>query len=104
MTKEQIIEKMLHKASITTSIVYLIGALGMLQSIFIAIWYSWSIAWKVGLTGFVLVLVSSLAYKFYKDVVKKVVEDNMKDNPADKKFAEKLKQLLKEQELKSKSE
>jgi len=73
--------------------------LSFIISPFLAIWYSWDIAWKTGLTGFIGTIVIYGMYNIAKKAVEEAVEETMerlKEEKPKSKFQERLAKLAEE--------
>jgi ABC-type bacteriocin/lantibiotic exporter with double-glycine peptidase domain len=101
MTKEEIVSEVGRPILRPLSIAHGISLLLMVISPFIWIWHSWSLAWKVGLTGILGTIIILAIYKIAKKTVVDAVEQAMKDmkeSSPKSKFVERIEKLQKERE------
>jgi uncharacterized BrkB/YihY/UPF0761 family membrane protein len=66
------LEKRKRKIILIIGKILLLGFMSFLISPVLWIWYGWSIAWKVGLTGLLIWLIFTFIYKFIKDTLKEL--------------------------------
>ncbi len=78
--------------------------LSVVSSPFVWIWYSWEMAWKIGLTGIIGMIFTIIIYKIVKLIVSQSVEENLKKLKEEKPrstFQERLEQMVKERQTKN---
>ncbi len=74
MTKEKLIQKVGRPILLPLSILHTIMFLLLIASVFICIWYSWDLGWRLGLTALFVGLMTTWAYKLVKEAIGEVVD------------------------------
>lgn len=100
MTEEQLIQEIGKPILRPLGFLQLIALSALFSSPFIWIWYSWDLAWKVGLTGFLTALLIGWFGKFCKKTILeniKQAEKELERKSPKSRFQERLKKLLEEQ-------
>lgn len=55
-------------------ILNILAIFGFIASIFVWIWVSWTLAWKLGLTCIIIAIISSSLYKYIRRIIKTSVQ------------------------------
>lgn len=96
MTKEEIVSEVGKPVLRPLGFLQGMFLLALMGSPFVLIWISWSIAWKVGLTGVLGILIISPIYDFAKRRIGEYVEEamnNLKEGKHKSKFNERIEKL-----------
>jgi len=56
-----------------------LGILMFIVSVFILIWHTWSLDWKVGLSGIVLALIVKVVYSITNNILDETVDKFIKE-------------------------
>lgn len=74
MKKEELVSKMTKPILMPLGLLQVIFTLAVLSSPLIWLWISWSLAWKIALSGVILNIVNGLIYNYILTVAKKEVD------------------------------
>lgn len=98
MTKEEIIQEVGKPLLRTIGLLQAVCLIAFVSSPFIWIWYNWNYAWKIGLTGFIGIVLMYGIYKLAKETISESVDEYLKKNSTKpkSKFQQRLEQLQKE--------
>lgn len=96
MTKDEIILEVGRPLLRPLGLAQGIFILAFISSPFIWIWGSWDIAWKMGLTGLIGIILSYSFYKAVKKVVTEHVNEKLNVSNPKSKFQERLEQMAKD--------
>ncbi len=104
MIREQLIQETGRKILRPLGFIQLAFLSALVASVFILIWGTWAIAWKVGLTGIVGILVVKVLYNVAKEAIVEGVDSYIDDAvkglnpniPKTSKFQEQLERMAKE--------
>jgi hypothetical protein len=102
MTKEDLVQGIGKPILIPLGFLQLLLLLLFLSSPFVWIWHSWSLAWKLGVTGLFGCIFVFLIYKLVKQSITNIVDSEIeKQTPknGESKFQKKLQEILKQREL-----
>lgn len=103
MDKEKLIKRNANKIFRLLGIMQLLFLMLIISSPFVGIWYSWSLALKLGLTGFFGALVVNRIYSFIKKCISEAIEEVIKkQNPET--YKSKFQRKMEEMQEKSKAQ
>lgn len=69
--------------------------IALISTPFVWMWFNWTIAWRVGLSGLMAYLITLGLYKLVEQAVEEVVDEEIEKNkPAISKFQEKLEKAM----------
>jgi hypothetical protein len=104
MEREELISAIGKPLLRPVAFVQIVFIIAMFASPFILIWGGWCIAWRIGLTGLVGMLLSYWVYNIVKKAAANVVDEGLEKIEQGKitksKFREKLEQMQKESKTK----
>jgi len=85
-------------------VILLILTIAFISSIFVWLWHSWDLAWKIALTSIISYVIFGIFHELWKKMNKEVIEKLMADHKEDKpkSFQERLKEKMAEQTGKTK--
>lgn len=100
MTKEEAIKEVGRPLLKPIGICQILCLMAVVSTPFIAMWHSWSIAWRVGLTGLFGVLILGGLYLFIKKIIVDAVDKEwgqQHPEPNKSKFRQKMEKMTQEQ-------
>lgn len=99
MTKEKMIQEVGKPILRTIGFIQLILIITLFSSVFIWIWGTWDLAWKIGLSAFIGICITALVYRVAKDLISQSVDKSLNDNNPTKSNFQKRLEALQEQKL-----
>lgn len=80
MSNDKLINHVGRPVLLPLSALNLISIIALISSVFIWIWGSGDLAWKVAVSSFILIMVSAGLYHWVKSIVKESLQDNSTSN------------------------
>jgi uncharacterized membrane protein len=77
MKKEKLFKHVSEGILNPLALLQVVSCLVFVSSIFVCIWGSWDLAWRLGLTGFILSLIFGRIYKFVEKIMRDVVDQEL---------------------------
>ena len=91
--REKLVQKIVSRVLLPLWIINGLSILCVLTTPLIFIWGTWTLTWKIGLTGVCVGIITSLIYHFFKWVINEYIDEEInKINPTSK-FQELLNKL-----------
>lgn len=99
MKKEECISEVGRPILRPLGILQFVFILAVISSPFVWIWHSWSLAWKIGLTGIIAMIITYTIYEATKRIIGEEFDEAIKEtenNNPKSKFQQRLEKLAKE--------
>jgi membrane protein implicated in regulation of membrane protease activity len=98
MSREEVIQEMGRPFLMPLGIMQMLCLLAFISTPFIWMWFDWSLAWRIGLSGLISAILVYGVYKVVKNAINEIVTEELDkiegDRPTTSIFQEKLNKAM----------